>query len=209
MGRVLVDTNVLFPFSIMDVMLALSEDSVHEVLWSQALLAEWERVIVREQRRSAASAASITSAIRDYFPEFEVPESDYAHLIARMPGDDPDDRAHMAAAIAGGADMIVTWNRSDFPVRPLAALGVRVCDPDRYLCDVLGTWPAEVVATIVRLVEEKRRPPLSLIDFFGILAKAGVPIFAERLHVVLNSPGVEKRDEIFWTENAQEEDGKP
>lgn len=51
MIRVFVDTNVLFPFSVMDLMLALTEDSVHEVLWSNALLAEWERVIVREQRR--------------------------------------------------------------------------------------------------------------------------------------------------------------
>ncbi len=31
----------------MDVMLALTEDGMHEVLWTQALLADWERVIVR------------------------------------------------------------------------------------------------------------------------------------------------------------------
>ncbi|HEX5543220.1 MAG TPA: hypothetical protein VFX60_16955 [Micromonospora sp.] len=92
MTRVFVDTNVLFPFSIMDVMLALTEDSVHEVLWTQTLLAEWERVIVREQRRSAASAAAITAAIREYFADSEVPESAYTHLIPQMPGDDPDDR---------------------------------------------------------------------------------------------------------------------
>lgn len=41
-ARVFVDTNVLFPFSVMDVMLALTEDSVHEIVWSERLLAEWE-----------------------------------------------------------------------------------------------------------------------------------------------------------------------
>jgi hypothetical protein len=30
-ARVFVDTNVLFPFSVMDLMLALTEDAVHEV----------------------------------------------------------------------------------------------------------------------------------------------------------------------------------
>jgi hypothetical protein len=40
MTRVFVDTNVLFPFSLMDLMPALTEDSVHEVRWTQALLAE-------------------------------------------------------------------------------------------------------------------------------------------------------------------------
>jgi len=61
------DTNVLFPFSVMDLMLALTEDSVHEIVWSQRLLSEWERVIVREQHRSADSAAAVTRAIRRFF----------------------------------------------------------------------------------------------------------------------------------------------
>jgi hypothetical protein len=55
--RSFVDTNVLFPFSVMDLMLALTEDYVHEMIWSQALLDEWERVIVREHGRSAHSPA--------------------------------------------------------------------------------------------------------------------------------------------------------
>jgi hypothetical protein len=50
MARVFVDTNVLFPFSLMDLDLALTEDGVHELLWTDFLLSEWERVIVREQR---------------------------------------------------------------------------------------------------------------------------------------------------------------
>ncbi|MFD5428109.1 hypothetical protein [Streptomyces sp. NPDC127084] len=58
-ARVFVDTNVLFPFSVMDVMLTLTEDSVHEIVWSDRLLAEWERVIVREGKRSAESAAAV------------------------------------------------------------------------------------------------------------------------------------------------------
>jgi len=44
-ARVFVDTNVLFPFSVMDVMLALTEDSIHEIVRSERLLAEWARVI--------------------------------------------------------------------------------------------------------------------------------------------------------------------
>jgi hypothetical protein len=87
--RVFVDTNVLFPFSVTDLMLALTEDSVHEIVWSERLLLEWERVIVREQRRSAESAAAVTRAIRRFFADCEIPESAYAHLVLQMPGDDP------------------------------------------------------------------------------------------------------------------------
>ena len=31
LGRVFIDTNVLFPFSVMDLMLALTEDGIHDV----------------------------------------------------------------------------------------------------------------------------------------------------------------------------------
>lgn len=181
MARVFVDTNVLFPFSVMDLMLALTEDAVHEVLWTEALLAEWERVIVRERRRSAESAASITASIREFFPEGEVAEEEYAHLVATMPGQDEDDRHHMAAAVAGSADTIVTWNRSDFPADALARMGIRVMDPDEYLCELIVEFPHQVVDTVVRLAAEKRRPPLTPSDIADRVAKAGAPNFAIRV----------------------------
>ena len=119
-----------------------------------------------------------------------MPESDYAHLVADMPGGDPDDRLHMASAIAGGAATIVTWNRADFPAEPLAARGLQVCDPDEYFCALFDAWPDEVTATVVRLAGEKRRPPLTPADLVGVLAKAGVPAFAERLVIRLGDIGI-------------------
>src|SRR5580700_11133774 len=62
-AKVFVDTNVLFPFSLMDLMLALTEDGIHDVMWTDALLDEWERVIVEKQRRSPDAAAAITATI--------------------------------------------------------------------------------------------------------------------------------------------------
>jgi predicted nucleic acid-binding protein len=189
MARVFVDTNVLFPFSVMDLMLALTEDAVHEVVWTETLLAEWERVIVRQHHRSAEAAASITAAIREFFPESRISEETYAPLVASMPGDDPDDRHHMAAAISGRARMLVTWNLADFPAEPLAALGLRVIDPDQYLCELLDQLPQEVTATVVRLAGEKRRPPKTPTDLVNDLAKAGVVTFADRLHATLGPAG--------------------
>ncbi|XVU24535.1 PIN domain-containing protein [Actinoplanes sp. CA-054009] len=186
MTRIFVDTNVLFPFSVMDLMLALTEDGVHEVLWTQALLAEWERVIVREERRSAASAAAVTAAIREFFADSEVPESAYVHLIEQMSGKDPDDRIHMAAAVAARATAIVTWNLADFPASALAAHGVRVCTPDDYLCDLFEAWPDEALDSVVRLAGEKRRPPMTPADIASSLAKAGVPAFAQRVQTALS-----------------------
>lgn len=185
MARVFVDTNVLFPFSVMDLMLALTEDAIHDVLWTEALLAEWERVIVRAQRRSAQAAARITADIREFFADSRVGEEDYRDLVAEMPGNDPDDRQHMAAAVAGRAGAIITWNRDDFPSEALARRGIRVMDPDEYLSELIAEFPREVVNTVVRVAAGKRRPPMSASDLADHLAKAGTPTFAVRLRDVL------------------------
>lgn len=185
MARVFVDTNVLFPYSVMELMLALTEDAIHEIVWSDALLDEWERVIVRQQRRSAASAAAITSAIREYFGEGRVARAEYAHLVDDMPSKDPDDRQHIAAALAGNAQVVVTWNRADFPAGPLAELGLRVLNPDIYLQELFAELPEEVTATAVRVADDRGRAALDLTD---TLTKAGVPVFAGLLRARLAPP---------------------
>ncbi len=56
MNRIFADTNVLFPFSVMDLLLALSEDGLHELIWTEALLDEWQDVILREHKRTKKAA---------------------------------------------------------------------------------------------------------------------------------------------------------
>ena len=66
------------------------------VVWTDELLDEWERVIVREHQRSAASAASIGAAIREAFDDLRIDPAAYRHLIETMPGPDLDDHVHAA-----------------------------------------------------------------------------------------------------------------
>ena len=113
-ARVFIDTNVLFPFSVMDLMLALTEDGIHDVMWSDDLLDEWERVIVRERHRSPDAAAAITATIRQFFADTRIPVESYRVLVPEADGPDLDDNAHMAAAVAGQVESLVTWNGKDF-----------------------------------------------------------------------------------------------
>lgn len=46
--RVFVDTNELFPFTVMDLILRLAEDRLLGFVWTDELLTEWERVIVED-----------------------------------------------------------------------------------------------------------------------------------------------------------------
>ncbi|MEU9834689.1 PIN domain-containing protein [Streptosporangium sp. NPDC048047] len=190
MARVFVDTNVLFPFSLMDLMLALAEDAVHTVVWSDHLLEEWERVIVRERHRSTHAAVRISTAIREFFADTRVDEDDYKHLLDQMDGPDLDDRHHMAAAIAGRAQTLVTWNLSDFPVSFLGRYGLTVTDPDAYLCSLFGRHPGEVTGVLSRMAAGKRRPPMTVLDIADALDRAGTSAFARlvRGHLAADEP---------------------
>jgi len=54
----------------------------------------------------------------------------YERLIETLDLPDPDDRHVLAAAIAGGADVLVTKNLKDFPADRLAPFGIEAQHPD-------------------------------------------------------------------------------
>ncbi len=185
MPRVFVDTSVLFPFSVMDLLLALTENSIHEVLWTDELLDEWERVIVREHARTPDNAAAVTGAIREWFADSRIDPATYRDTIDTMPGIDPDDHVHSAAAVAAGVDALLTWDQRGFPVDELAALGVRVVDPDTYLCELFADLPDDVTQAVVDLAATKSRPPMSPADIADALERAGLKRFPTLLRSAL------------------------
>lgn len=185
MARVFVDTNVLFPISLMDMMFSLNDDAVHEVLWTDHLLDEWERVIIREQRRSPDAAAAMAATVREFLSDGRIPVEAYQHLVPEADGPDPDDCVHIAAAVGGRAEVIVTWNLPDFESSYLKAHAVTVTDPDSYLCALFEDAPDEVIATVRRMAARKRRPPMSPTDILDRLDKAGVHEFASRVRTRL------------------------
>ena len=127
----------------MDLMLALTEDGIHGVMWSDDLLDDRERVIVRERRRFPDAAAAITATIRQFFADGRIPAESYRGLIAEVDGPDPDDNAHMAAAVAGQAGSLVTWNARDFDCGFIRKHAIKVMDPDEYLCALYDEFPGE------------------------------------------------------------------
>jgi hypothetical protein len=102
-----------------------------------------------------------------------------------MDGPDPDDNAHMAAAVSGRVEVLVTWNEKDFNSDFMKNHAVAVMNPDVYLCALHEEFPAELLGTIVHLAAGKRRPPLAPGDICDALDRAGVTEFASRVRARL------------------------
>ncbi len=177
----------------MNLFLELTEGRVHQVLWTDELLAEWERVIVREQRRTPDTAASVVGAIQEFFADCRIDPEAYRHLIDQMPGSDPDDRPHMAAAVGAGVDVLVTANLADFPAGPLRCLGVRAMDPDTYLVELFEDLPDELMAAVVRMAAKRTRPLTTADELVAAFRGAGLRQLSTRLERRLKLSGRAER----------------
>jgi predicted nucleic acid-binding protein len=176
--RVLPDTNVCYPISLLDLMLRLDEASLHEIIWTEDLLDELVRKWVEHGVRSREAAVQICDDIRAAFVGQDVARADYEHLVASMPGQDPDDRVHAAAAAARAPTTIITRNVRDFPSRALGERGVSVRRPDDYLIELFEECPDEITAVVIEMAADRQRPPTTPKDLLRVLSRAGVPRFA-------------------------------
>jgi predicted nucleic acid-binding protein len=172
---VFVDTATLYPISLADLVLRLAELGMFELVWSDHLLAEVERVLVEYKGLPIDRARYFCDCIRDAFPSGRVPPDQYLPLVDSRTGPDADDHVHSAAAIAGQANVILSADKRGYP--PDDTAPARRRDPDAYLTELLKRFPDDVL----RVVEEmgsSLRAPLSRRDVLQRLDKAGLTRFA-------------------------------
>lgn len=110
----------------------------------------WDRDRTEGRRvPSLGAAAAAFDGIRRTFPACEVPRASYEDLIDQMPGSDPDDKPHSAAAVASGATHIVTADSSGgFPPGELSTRGVIVAHPNDYYAHLAREFPDDLRAVV-------------------------------------------------------------
>jgi hypothetical protein len=175
--RVFVDTATLYPISVADLVLRLAEVGLFDLVWSDHLLAEVERVLVDDKGLAAERAAYFCDCIRQAFPDGRVAPESYMGLVVSRIGPDPDDHVHSAAAVAGGATVVLSADRKGFPSDDIAPARRR--DPDAFLTELLGRHRHEVLDTI-EAMGAALHEPLTAHQVLDRLARAGLSRFAKR-----------------------------
>ncbi|TQL02890.1 PIN domain-containing protein [Cellulomonas sp. SLBN-39] len=183
--RVFIDTSELFPFTIMDVLLTLSEDLLYTWVWTDEVLDEWERVIVREGHRSAESAASVGAAVRRHFGRYRIDPTLYRNKVTSALSPDPDDRVHAAAAIYGDVDVLLTRNMKHLRTAPVLAAEVAVMTSDEFLVDLLQRHRDATIESFTRAATGRKSPPMTVHELADRITAAGAPIFVEHLRPFL------------------------
>jgi predicted nucleic acid-binding protein len=170
--KVVLDANVLFPFTLRDTLLRAAEKGFFQLYWSEEILDETTRNLVSKLNMPEEKAGYLVSCMTSVFPEAMV--TGYEYLIPAMRNQNKD--RHVAAvAVKVAAQVIVTFNLKDFRNLPQ---GIEAQSPDEFLTNLFDLDPD----TLTQIVEEQakalKNPPRSLGDLIRGLAKS-VPDFAK------------------------------
>ncbi|MEM7723006.1 MAG: PIN domain-containing protein [Pseudomonadota bacterium] len=142
------DACVLYPTVLRQILIGVASAGLITPVWSTRLTEEWARTAARlGGAADDAMARAEIARLNLGFPAAAV-ETD-TQIEARLWLPDPGDLHVLATAIAAGAEVIVTLNLRDFPIRETSPHGVRALHPDAVLTDLWLAHP-ETVQQIVR-----------------------------------------------------------
>jgi len=175
--KVLLDTCVIYPTVMRQMLLGVAAQGVYTPLWSARIIGEWLRAAEKLGSQGAAQARAEAALVAASWPEAEVgyPMS----LEARLWLPDAADIHVLAAAVAGSADVIVTLNVKDFPRNVLADEGISRADPDSFLHGIWQAQPDLVQAVADEVLAEANRLSGRTWEMRALLKKARLPRLAK------------------------------
>ncbi|GGD33884.1 RSP_2648 family PIN domain-containing protein [Sinisalibacter lacisalsi] len=148
--KVLLDTCVLYPTVMREMLLGVAAAGLFEPLWSPRILEEWVRAAAKLGPGQETLARGEIALAEARWPKASVRPG--AGDEARLWLPDRDDVHVLAAAIAGSADVLLTLNTRDFPRHTLEEEGLRREVPDLFLRDLFARHP-EAVADVADAVQ--------------------------------------------------------
>ena len=169
----LLDANVLYPAGLRDLLLRLADRYLYAPLWSADIHREWMQNLLADRPDIPAGVIERTRSVMDeHFPDAVV--RGYAALAASFDLPDPDDAHVLAAAIQGGADMIVTRNLRHFPPERLVPHGVTAQRPDTFIADLFHADPEAVLMVVRSHRAALKNPRRSPGEYLAALERLGL-----------------------------------
>jgi hypothetical protein len=155
MSAALLDTCVLWPSLQRDVLLSFAVEGLYRPVWSSAILEELkyseERKLIRrgaEPTDARRRAQRLITTMRSAFDDAEA--DGWQSLEGSYGLPDPDDEHVVAAAVVGGAGVIVTSNLRHFPIESLPA-GIEVQSPAVFAHHAVSLNPIAAMTAIEQI----------------------------------------------------------
>ena len=180
------DASVLYPATLRSVLMYLAAADVFRALWSEAVSKEWMAALARDRPDLSASATARVRALMEAHVEHAV-VSGYEDLMPTLTLPDPEDRHVLAAAIHGGADIIVTLNLRHFPPEALEPYKIVAQPPDAFVCGLLEADAESAVAAFAADRARLRNPAMSPDAYMVSLERAGLKATGAALRTFIDA----------------------
>jgi predicted nucleic acid-binding protein len=168
---------VLANFSLCDTLLRLAEPPrLYEPKWSEEIIRETTRTLESKLGWPTSLTASFQHELRAHFGDAWI--IGYDPLIPMMTNDEKD-RHILAAAVHGGARMVVTFNLRHFRSEHTEPLGIVAVHPDAFLIEILRQEKLLVLTKLEQQAADRGRTLRHLLD---ILSKTVPKFSAAILH---------------------------
>ena len=144
---VFLDACVLYAPLVRIILLGAARAGLLTPRWSPRVLDEWRIASARQHDFETEEAIEATRReMAADFPEASVTPEQSVEDDIRLP--DAADAHVVAAAVAAGTDILLTFNLRDFPARRLAARGITPRHPDGFLWELIDSEPARMATAI-------------------------------------------------------------
>lgn len=182
--KLLLDTCVLYPTVMREMLLGAAKIAGWTPLWSERILEEWARAARKIGPTGETQARTEIALLRVAWPNSEV--SWASSLEQRIWLPDVNDRHVLAAAISCSADLLITLNARDFPRATLFEEGLDRLDPDALLLKAYNSYPDQVTSVGKEILTEARRLSGKDWDMRDLYKKARLPRFAKLMKTPLS-----------------------
>lgn len=163
----LLDASILYPAALRNLLMRLAGAYLFQAKWTARIQEEWTAALVRDHPQFVKQIARTRFLMESHIPDAEV--TGYELIIDKLTLPDPNDRHVLAAAIHGGASVIVTANLRHFPPETLAPHGLIAQHPDSFVFDLLTCDPDAVLATMLEHRLSLVNPPKTAEDYLATL----------------------------------------
>jgi hypothetical protein len=174
------DACVLYPFHLRNLLVQCAVDRLVDARWTDEIHDEWIRNLTANDptippnhlraARDLMNAAVPTATVKAYeaiIPSIVLPDADDRHVVA--------------AAVAAGASVIVTWNVRDFPAAELRRHRLRKLTPDIFLTRLYDQIPDAMIAAVARARRNLRRSKVSSKEFVAALRRQRLTRFVSKI----------------------------
>lgn len=177
-----IDANVFFGARLRSLLMELAMTGLFRARWSEAVHREWMEAVASRRGIEVSALERTRRAMDRAVPDCLV--TGYEDQISRYTLPDPDDRHVLAAAVACGADAIVTFNEVDFPAEELEKHKIQCVHPDDFILDIQSLSVGLFVEAVAADLSHYKQPPISFDDYLADLERAGIPKTAAQIRAL-------------------------